>query len=179
MTACIRALNPSEASSGIVTKAEPGLNAVSDLLPDELKSDDENRAEEPSDASPDLPESADSQEQQDTDPSEKMSTQLPTMWLGAQNGQVFVHSSKADWSTCIMKVRPLVHSKIFRGDLSIGSESSAAMICSHCRCVYRIRLWRLCIIAVACFVRWPTVAWQCSIETPKRKNSARTNIAKL
>lgn len=107
LTACIRALNPSETSSGIVTKAEPGLNAVSELLPDELKLSDEDQAvEEPAPASPDLPESADTQEQPDADPSEKMSTQLPTMWLGAQNGQVFVHSSKADWGTCVMKVSP-------------------------------------------------------------------------
>lgn len=35
---------------------------------------------------------------------EKMSTQLPTMWMGAQNGYLYVHSSKADWSTCILKV---------------------------------------------------------------------------
>ncbi|XP_028969201.1 JNK-interacting protein 3 [Galendromus occidentalis] len=104
LAACIRALNPSETSSGIVTKAEPGLNAVSEMLPEELKPEDE-QAEGSADVSADATENVETPESQDTDASEKMSTQLPTMWLGAQNGQVFVHSSKADWSSCIMKVR--------------------------------------------------------------------------
>ncbi|XP_023290320.1 JNK-interacting protein 3 isoform X2 [Orussus abietinus] len=38
-------------------------------------------------------------------PIEKMSSIQPTMWLGAQNGAVFVHSAVAKWSVCLHTVR--------------------------------------------------------------------------
>lgn len=38
-------------------------------------------------------------------PIEKMSSIQPTMWLGAQNGAVFVHSSVAKWSVCLHSVK--------------------------------------------------------------------------
>ncbi|XP_031369569.1 JNK-interacting protein 3 isoform X4 [Apis dorsata] len=37
-------------------------------------------------------------------PIEKMSSIQPTMWLGAQNGAVFVHSAVAKWSVCLHSV---------------------------------------------------------------------------
>ena len=33
-----------------------------------------------------------------------MSSVGPTMWLGAQNGMLYVHSSVARWRTCLHKV---------------------------------------------------------------------------
>ncbi|CAK9809896.1 JNK-interacting protein 3, partial [Anthophora quadrimaculata] len=36
---------------------------------------------------------------------EKMSLIQPTMWLGAQNGTVFVHSAVAKWSVCLQSVK--------------------------------------------------------------------------
>ncbi|XP_011174118.1 JNK-interacting protein 3 isoform X5 [Solenopsis invicta] len=36
---------------------------------------------------------------------EKMSSIQPTMWLGAQNGAVFVHSAVAKWSVCLHSVK--------------------------------------------------------------------------
>ncbi|GLH16726.1 C-Jun-amino-terminal kinase-interacting protein 3 [Gryllus bimaculatus] len=36
---------------------------------------------------------------------EKMSSVLPTMWLGAQNGTIYVHSAVAQWSHCIHSVK--------------------------------------------------------------------------
>ncbi|XP_046413580.1 JNK-interacting protein 3 isoform X2 [Neodiprion fabricii] len=36
---------------------------------------------------------------------EKMSSVQPTMWLGAQNGAVFVHSAVAKWTICLHSVR--------------------------------------------------------------------------
>lgn len=36
---------------------------------------------------------------------EKMSSVQPTMWLGAQNGAVFVHSAVAKWSVCLHSVK--------------------------------------------------------------------------
>ncbi|XP_048515745.1 JNK-interacting protein 3 isoform X2 [Athalia rosae] len=36
---------------------------------------------------------------------EKMSSIQPTMWLGAQNGAVFVHSAVANWTVCLHTVR--------------------------------------------------------------------------
>ncbi|XP_018406003.1 PREDICTED: JNK-interacting protein 3 isoform X1 [Cyphomyrmex costatus] len=38
-------------------------------------------------------------------PIEKMSSIQPTMWLGAQNGAVFVHSAVAKWSMCLHSVK--------------------------------------------------------------------------
>lgn len=38
-------------------------------------------------------------------PIEKMSSIQPTMWLGAQNGAVFVHSAVAKWSICLHSVK--------------------------------------------------------------------------
>lgn len=36
---------------------------------------------------------------------EKMSSIQPTMWLGAQNGAVYVHSAVAKWSVCLHTVK--------------------------------------------------------------------------
>ncbi|XP_035000913.1 C-Jun-amino-terminal kinase-interacting protein 4 isoform X3 [Hippoglossus stenolepis] len=36
---------------------------------------------------------------------EKMSSVLPTMWLGAQNGFVYVHSSVAQWKKCLHSIK--------------------------------------------------------------------------
>ncbi|XP_061519851.1 C-Jun-amino-terminal kinase-interacting protein 4 isoform X4 [Phycodurus eques] len=36
---------------------------------------------------------------------QKMSSVLPTMWLGAQNGCVYVHSSAAQWKKCLHSVK--------------------------------------------------------------------------
>ncbi|XP_054454387.1 C-Jun-amino-terminal kinase-interacting protein 4 isoform X2 [Anoplopoma fimbria] len=36
---------------------------------------------------------------------EKMSSVLPTMWLGAQNGCVYVHSSVAQWKKCLHSIK--------------------------------------------------------------------------
>lgn len=32
---------------------------------------------------------------------EKMSSVLPTVWLGSQNGSVFVHSAVSQWRRCL------------------------------------------------------------------------------
>ncbi|KAK2575563.1 hypothetical protein KPH14_011279 [Odynerus spinipes] len=44
-------------------------------------------------------------EVEETTPIEKMSSIQPTMWLGAQNGAVFVHSAVAKWSVCLHSVK--------------------------------------------------------------------------
>lgn len=36
---------------------------------------------------------------------EKMSSVLPTMWLGSQSGSIYVHSSAAQWKRCIHSVK--------------------------------------------------------------------------
>ncbi|KAM9716636.1 C-Jun-amino-terminal kinase-interacting protein 4 isoform 2-T2 [Menidia menidia] len=36
---------------------------------------------------------------------QKMSSVLPTMWLGAQNGHVYVHSSVAHWKKCLHSIK--------------------------------------------------------------------------
>ncbi|GBM76429.1 C-Jun-amino-terminal kinase-interacting protein 4 [Araneus ventricosus] len=42
---------------------------------------------------------------QDPNEREKMSTVLPTMWLGSQTGHVYVHSSVTQWWRCISSVK--------------------------------------------------------------------------
>lgn len=41
----------------------------------------------------------------DSSNTERMSSVQPTMWLGAQNGAVFVHSAVAKWTVCLHSVR--------------------------------------------------------------------------
>ena len=36
---------------------------------------------------------------------EKMSSVLPTMWLGSQSGAIYVHSAVAQWKRCIHSIR--------------------------------------------------------------------------
>ena len=36
---------------------------------------------------------------------EKMSSVLPTMWLGSQSGSIYVHSAVAQWKRCIHSIR--------------------------------------------------------------------------
>lgn len=47
------------------------------------------------------------EEEEDSEdtPIEKMSSVQPTMWLGAQDGYVFVHSAVANWSVCLHSVK--------------------------------------------------------------------------
>lgn len=42
---------------------------------------------------------------EDETPIEKMSSIQPTMWLGAQNGAIFVHSAVAKWPVCLHSVK--------------------------------------------------------------------------
>ncbi|XP_014482345.1 PREDICTED: JNK-interacting protein 3 isoform X2 [Dinoponera quadriceps] len=50
-------------------------------------------------------EEAKEEEATEETPIEKMSSIQPTMWLGAQNGAVFVHSAVAKWSVCLHSVK--------------------------------------------------------------------------
>lgn len=36
---------------------------------------------------------------------EKMSSILPTIWLGAQNGYIFVHSAVSQWRRCLHSIK--------------------------------------------------------------------------
>jgi hypothetical protein len=38
---------------------------------------------------------------------EKMSSVLPTMWLGSQSGSIYVHSAVSQWKRCIHSIRLL------------------------------------------------------------------------
>lgn len=42
---------------------------------------------------------------QSVDEKEKMSSVLPTMWLGSQSGSIYVHSSVSHWKHCIHSIR--------------------------------------------------------------------------
>ena len=35
----------------------------------------------------------------------KMSSVLPTMWLGSQSGSIYVHSAVSQWKRCIHSIR--------------------------------------------------------------------------
>lgn len=36
---------------------------------------------------------------------EKMSSVLPTIWLGAQSGNIFVHSAVSQWRRCLHSIK--------------------------------------------------------------------------
>jgi hypothetical protein len=36
---------------------------------------------------------------------DKMSSVLPTVWLGFENGCIFVHSAKSQWKQCLHSVK--------------------------------------------------------------------------
>lgn len=36
---------------------------------------------------------------------DKMSSVLPTVWLGFENGCIFVHSAKSQWKRCLHSVK--------------------------------------------------------------------------
>lgn len=36
---------------------------------------------------------------------EKVSSVLPTIWLGAQNGYIFVHSAVSQWRRCLHSIK--------------------------------------------------------------------------
>lgn len=48
-----------------------------------------------------------SEEEENAEPEllEKMSSVQPTMWLGAQDGSVFIHSAVAKWSVCLQSIK--------------------------------------------------------------------------
>ncbi|KAL2722523.1 JNK-interacting protein 3 isoform X1 [Vespula squamosa] len=69
------------------------IKCNSEIVNDELNcKEDKNEEEE-------------DKEIEESTPIEKMSSIQPTMWLGAQNGAVFVHSAVAKWSVCLHFVK--------------------------------------------------------------------------
>lgn len=77
----------------------------------EQEKEEEGEAETKSEAAEDT--SKDSDEQNESTESdtpaatnhEVMSSVLATMWLGAQSGYIFVHSSVANWNQCLHSVK--------------------------------------------------------------------------
>ncbi|XP_014599413.1 PREDICTED: JNK-interacting protein 3 isoform X2 [Polistes canadensis] len=75
------------------------IKCNSEIVNDELnckegKNEEEEKEEEEED-----------REIEESTPIEKMSSIQSTMWLGAQNGAVFVHSAVAKWSVCLHSVK--------------------------------------------------------------------------
>lgn len=64
---------------------------------DDINNDDERGEDEDDDD--------DDDDDNDETPIEKMSSIQPTMWLGAQNGAIFVHSAVAKWPVCLHSVK--------------------------------------------------------------------------
>ncbi|XP_037836915.1 C-Jun-amino-terminal kinase-interacting protein 4 isoform X3 [Kryptolebias marmoratus] len=62
---------------------------------------------------------------------QKMSSVLPTMWLGAQNGCVYVHSSVAHWKKCLHSVKlkkPVVGIVHVKGRILVSLSDSTLAI---------------------------------------------------
>lgn len=60
-----------------------------------------------------------------------MSTCLPTMWMGGQNGVLYVHSSIAQWSHCIASLKlpdSILHITHFRGRVFIALANGLCCI---------------------------------------------------
>jgi hypothetical protein len=81
------------------------------------EADNAKASEETSDAPCDTPTETESSMENETDGAkpepaegktsnqEIMSSVLATMWLGAENGMVYVHSSVANWNQCLHSVK--------------------------------------------------------------------------
>ncbi|EDM05691.1 sperm associated antigen 9 (predicted) [Rattus norvegicus] len=66
---------------------------------------------------------------------QKMSSLLPTMWLGAQNGCLYVHSSVAQWRKCLHSI------KLKDSILSIvGGSEILFPICRHVKGIVLVAL---------------------------------------
>ncbi|XP_028331462.1 C-Jun-amino-terminal kinase-interacting protein 4 isoform X3 [Gouania willdenowi] len=62
---------------------------------------------------------------------QKMNSVLPTMWLGAQNGCVYVHSSVAQWRKCLHSVKlkdPVLGIVHVKGRVLVGLSDGALAI---------------------------------------------------
>lgn len=68
-------------------------------------------------------------------PIQPMSTRLPTMWLGGQNGVLYVHSSIAQWSHCIATVHlpdSILHVVHYRGRVFVALANGQCCIFVRC-----------------------------------------------
>uniref|UniRef100_A0A3P9Q0V9 RH2 domain-containing protein n=1 Tax=Poecilia reticulata TaxID=8081 RepID=A0A3P9Q0V9_POERE len=62
---------------------------------------------------------------------QKMSSVLPTMWLGAQNGCVYVHSSVAHWKKCLHSIKlkkPVIGIVHVKGRVLVSMSDSTLAI---------------------------------------------------
>ncbi|XP_003466880.1 C-Jun-amino-terminal kinase-interacting protein 4 isoform X7 [Cavia porcellus] len=76
-----------------------GVQIPEDLSPVYQSSNDSDMCQDPISAA--LPSEPDLAREE----AQKMSSVLPTMWLGAQNGCLYVHSSVAQWRRCLHSIR--------------------------------------------------------------------------
>ncbi|XP_015184566.1 PREDICTED: C-Jun-amino-terminal kinase-interacting protein 4 isoform X2 [Polistes dominula] len=80
------------------------IKCNSEIVNDELNCK-ENKNEEEEEEGEEEVEVEEDKEIEESTPIEKMSSIQSTMWLGAQNGAVFVHSAVAKWSVCLHSVK--------------------------------------------------------------------------
>lgn len=85
-------------------QAEQEEAAVDGTNDDKIEKEEttEDKEEENEKANGDC--SQEEEEQQSSD-HEVMSSVLATMWLGAQNGMLFIHSAVANWNQCLHSVK--------------------------------------------------------------------------
>lgn len=74
-----------------------------------------------------------------------MSSVGPTMWLGAQNGMLYVHSSVARWRDCLHQVNSKFYSYVIliKRNLSLYQFLSCVRFAFICRFAYRMLFCRL------------------------------------
>ncbi|XP_075676171.1 JNK-interacting protein syd isoform X2 [Dermatophagoides pteronyssinus] len=68
-------------------------------------------------------------------PIQPMSTRLPTMWLGGQNGVLYVHSAITQWSHCIATVHlsdSILHIVHYRGRVFVALANGQCCIFYRC-----------------------------------------------
>ncbi|XP_046910833.1 JNK-interacting protein syd isoform X3 [Dermatophagoides farinae] len=68
-------------------------------------------------------------------PIQPMSTRLPTMWLGGQNGVLYVHSAIAQWSHCIATIHlpdSILHIVHYRGRVFVALANGQCCIFYRC-----------------------------------------------
>lgn len=68
-------------------------------------------------------------------PIQAMSTRLPTMWLGGQNGVLYIHSGIAQWSHCITTIHladSILHIVHYRGRVFVALANGQCCIFYRC-----------------------------------------------
>lgn len=89
-------------------------------------------------------------------PIQTMSTRLPTMWLGGQNGVLYVHSAITQWSHCIATVHlsdSILHIVHYRGRVFVALANGQCCIFYRCEQTGKLYVIRIILPIFFCLIQ--------------------------